>query len=136
MDSDSKMPSELDPALQTAIDRMHELTVWGRWAFVLGLWLTVGAASLWGLRQPIGRLKTVFTWSGLRFGLFGHPISAIGLALCVGMLVSVLVWQSRNILWGLPQDERDRLKATVLRIQQQGDSHPLWKWIYGKKKRD
>jgi hypothetical protein len=132
-DSDSKTPPELDPGLQRSIDRMHELTVWGRWAFVLGLWLTVGAASLWGLRQPIGRLRTVFTWSGLRFGLFGHPIPAIGLALCIGMLVSVLVWQSRNILWGLPMDERDRLKATVLRIQQQGDSHPLWKWIYGKK---
>jgi hypothetical protein len=130
-DSDSKAP--LDPELQRSIDRMHELTVWGRWAFVLGLWLTVGVASLWGLRQVIGRLRDVFTWSGLRFGLFGHPIPAIGLALCIGMLVSVLVWQSRNILWGLPGDERDRLKATVLRIQQQGDSHPLWKWIYGKK---
>jgi hypothetical protein len=133
-DSDSKAP--LEDGLQRSIDRMHELTVWGRWAFVLGLWLTVGVASLWGLRQVIGRLREVFTWSGLRFGLFGHPIPAVGLALCIGMLVSVLVWQSRNILWGLPGDERDRLKATVLRVQQQGDSHPLWKWIYGKKERD
>jgi len=42
---------------------------------------------------------------------------------------SVLVWQSRNILWGLPLAEQEKLKKQVYRIRQQGSSHPLWKWV-------
>lgn len=131
-DAEQNNPPELDPALQRAIDRLHRLTVWGRWAMVVGLWLTLGAWSFWQLRRVIGRLVQIFTWSGLRWGLLGKPLAAMGLAFCVAMLLSVLVWQSRNILWGLPQVERDRLRERVLRIHQQGDSHPLWRWVYGK----
>jgi hypothetical protein len=130
-DSEALQSPEIDPEFQSAIHRLHTLTVWGRWAVALGLWVTVGAWSLWGLRGMIGRLRDVFTWSAVRYGLFNNPGPAIALGLCVGMTVSVLVWQSRNILWGLPVGERDRLHQRLLQIKSQGPSHPLWRWIFG-----
>jgi hypothetical protein len=45
------------------------------------------------------------------------------------MTLAVLIWQSRNILFGLPENEQRRLEQQVLRIREQGQSHPLWKWI-------
>jgi hypothetical protein len=53
----------------------------------------------------------------------------VGLAFCIGMTVSVLIWQIRNILIGLPQPEKQRLEQQVFKIRQQGPSHPLWKLI-------
>jgi hypothetical protein len=120
---------DLDPKFQASIQRLHELTVLGRWLAIIALWLTVGAASLWGLRYPISLMQEYFTWAALRNGLANHPISAMGLGLCIGLTIGVLVWQSRNILFGLPKDEQERLEKMVLRIRQQGESHPLWKWL-------
>ncbi len=118
-----------DPKFRSAVQRLHRVTIYGRWLFVLGLWLTVGSFSLWGLRYPISLLRDYFTWAALRYGLAYHPIAAIGLGLCIGMTVSVLVWQSRNILFGLPRAEQQRLEKMVLKIHQQGVSHPLWRWV-------
>jgi len=114
---------------QKQVQKLHELTVYGRWFFVGFLWLTVGLASLWGLRSEIALWSQYFTWVAVRYGLYYNPLSAFGLAVCIGMTVSVLVWQSRNILLGLPQQERQRLEKHVLRIRQQGETHPLWRWI-------
>lgn len=122
-------PSELDPKFQAAVQRLHRMTVIGRWLVVIGLWLTIGVLSLWGLRYPISLMMQYFTWAALRHGLAGNIAATIGLGLCIGMTLSVLIWQSRNILLGLPADERQRLEKTVLKIRQQGSSHPLWKWI-------
>jgi hypothetical protein len=62
--------------------------------------------------------------------LFGNNIlPTFGLTFCLGMTAAVLVWQSRNILLGLPQQEKQRLEKQVYRIRQQGQTHPLWKWI-------
>jgi len=93
------------------------------------LWLSVGIASLWGLRYPISLLIDHFTWVALRYGLIFHPIPALGLMLCVGLTVAVLIWQSRNILLGLPRRDRHSLEKQVYRIRQQGSSHPLWKIV-------
>lgn len=123
----------IDPKLRSAVQRLHQVTVYGRWLVVLGLWLTVGSFSLWGLRYPISLMRDYFTWAALRYGLVYHPISAIGLGLCIGMTISVLVWQSRNILFGLPPAEQQRLEKMVLRIHQQGVSHPLWRWVAAEK---
>jgi hypothetical protein len=127
--SQSPTPQSLDPQFQAAVRKLHELTVWARWMAVVALWLTVGTASLWGLREPISLLRQYFTWAAVRYGLEYHPISAIGLGLCIGMTVSVLIWQSRNILFGIPKSDQKRLEATVLKVRQQGSSHPLWKWL-------
>ncbi|MCU0551506.1 MAG: hypothetical protein MUC48_19355 [Leptolyngbya sp. Prado105] len=121
--------SKLDPNFQSAVQRLHQLTVLGRWLVVLGMWLSIGALSLWGLSYPISLMRDYFTWSALRHGLANNLLATVGLALCIGMTLSVLVWQSRNIVFGLPKDERERLERMVLKIRQQGKSHPLWKWI-------
>lgn len=116
-------------AFQQEIERLHRLTVYGRW-FVVGLlWLTVGSLSLWGLRYPISLILDHFTWSAVRYGLVFHRLSAIGLAICVGSTLGVLIWQSRNILIGIPDREKKRLEQQVYRIRQQGPTHPLWKFI-------
>ena len=127
---DNSPPSDLDPTLQTAIDRLYRLTVYGRWLLVSGLWLTIGAASLWGLRYPITLLQEHFTWSALRYGLVSNTLPAIGLGLCIGLTLAVLLWQSRNIIWDLPETEKTRLKKAVAQIKQQGETHPLWKWVW------
>nr|WP_199329561.1 hypothetical protein [Coleofasciculus sp. FACHB-1120] len=105
------------------------MTVYGRWLVAGLLWITIGPLSLWGLRYPISLLKEYFTWAAVRYGLYYNPLPALGLALCIGMTASVLVWQSRNILLGIPSRERHRLEQQVYRIRQQGQSHPLWKWV-------
>lgn len=116
-------------AFQQEIERLHQLTVYGRWLVVGLLWLTVGSLSLWGLRYPISLILDHFTWAAVRYGLAFHRLSAIGLAVCVGSTLGVLIWQSRNILVGLSDREKKRLEQQLYRIRQQGPTHPLWKFI-------
>jgi hypothetical protein len=120
---------EQDEVFRQQVERLHQLTVYGRWLFVGGLWLTLGSLSLWGLRYPISLIREYFTWAAVYYGLHFHPLPAIGLATCIAFTTAVLVWQSRNILFGLPKRDRERLKQQVLRIRKQGISHPLWKYV-------
>ncbi|QLE54557.1 hypothetical protein [Nostoc sp. TCL26-01] len=120
----------VEPSLAAQVQRLHELTVYGRWLFVGCLWLTIAPLSLWGLRAEIALWQQYFTWVAVRYGLFYHPWSTLGLGLCLGMTAAVLVWQSRNILLGLPQREKQRLENQVFHIKQQGPTHPLWKWLF------
>jgi hypothetical protein len=92
-----------DPSFTQQVQRLHQLTVYGRWLFVGCLWLTVAPFCLWNLRAEIALWQQYFTWVAVRYGLFYHPLSTLGLAFCVGMTVAVLVWQSRNILVGLQE---------------------------------
>ena len=118
-----------DPIFLQQVERLHHLTVYSRWAAVLGLWMSVGLLSLWHVRHELELWADYFTWAALRYAIIFNRLPAIGLATCIGMTVSVLVWQSRNILWGLPKLDRDRLKLQVWKIRQQGPKHPLWAWI-------
>jgi hypothetical protein len=127
--SQSDLDSQLDPIFKNQIDRLYSLTVSVRWFVIILLWLTVGAYSLWELRYPISLIQEYFTWAAVRYGLAFQPIPAFGLALCVGMTTGTLVWQSRNVLWGIPKKDRQRLAKQVRQIRQQGSSHPLWKWV-------
>lgn len=120
---------DLDPTFKAQVQRLHQLTVYGRWLVVVILWITLGSLSLWGWRYELSLLRSHFTWSAVRYGIFFNPLPALGLALCIAMSVSVLVWQSRNILLGIPRQEQRRLEQQVHRICQQGASHPLWKWV-------
>jgi len=119
----------LDPAFAQQIQKLHRLTVYGRWLFAGFLWLTIAPFCLWDLRVEISLLQQYFTWEGLRYALIFHPLSTLGLSFCISVTTSVLVWQSRNILWGLPLQEQQHLQKQVYRIRQQGSSHPLWKWV-------
>jgi hypothetical protein len=120
---------ELDPIFKNQIDRLHGLTVYGRWLAIALLWLTVGAYSLWELRYPISLMQEDFTWAAMRYGLYFQPLPAFGLCLCVSMTLSTLVWHTRNRIWGLPPHEHRYLVKKVCHIRQQGSSHPLWKWV-------
>ncbi|BAY11571.1 hypothetical protein [Calothrix sp. NIES-2098] len=118
-----------DPAFAQQVQRLHQLTVYGRWLFVGCLWLTIAPLCLWNLQAEIALWQQYFTWVAVRYGLVYHPLSTFGLAFCIGMTTAVLIWQSRNILLGLPPQEKQRLEKQVFRIRQQGPSHPLWKWV-------
>jgi hypothetical protein len=118
-----------DPVFAQQVQRLHQLTVYGRWLFVAGLWLTIAPISLWKLQPEIALWRQYFTWVAVRYGLFYNPVPTLGLAFCIGMAAATLIWQSRNILIGLPKPEQQRLEKQVCRIRQQGPSHPLWKWV-------
>jgi hypothetical protein len=118
-----------DVVFQGKVQKLHELTVYTRWLVVILLWLTVGIFSLWGLRDEIALWLQSFTWAAVRYGLAYHRLSAIGLGLCIGMTLGVLIWQSRNILLGIPVKDKAHLEQQARYILQQGSSHPLWNWI-------
>jgi hypothetical protein len=122
-------PPDPESIFQAEVQRLHELTVYGRWLVVGFLWVTVAPLSWWGLRDEITLWVENFTWAAVRYGLIYHRLPAVGLGLCIGMTLAVLIWQSRNILLGLPRKERQRLEQQVLRIRQQGPSHPLWRLV-------
>lgn len=121
--------TDLDPMFKRRVQRLHELTVYGRWLVVSILWLTVAPLSLWGWRYELSLLRSQFTWIALRYSIVYNRLPALGLGLCIAITLAVLVWQSRNILLGIPQQEQRRLEQQVRRICQQGPSHPLWKWV-------
>ncbi len=118
-----------DPTFAKQVQKLHQLTVYGRWLFVISLWLIIAPVCLWDLQKEIALWQQYFTWVAVQYGLFFHPLSTLGLGFCIGMSLAVLVWQSRNILLGLPIQEKKRLEQQVYRIRQQGQTHPLWKWV-------
>jgi hypothetical protein len=117
------------PPQPQILQRLHRLTVYGRWLAVLLAWLTVGSLSLWQLRFRIQLLMDSFTWVGVRYGLAYHQGATLGLSVCIGMTLAVLVWHSRNLLFGLAKEEQLRLQLQAERIRQQGPTHPLWRWV-------
>ncbi len=122
---------DLDPVFQDQIDRLYRTIVYARWAAIVFLWSTVGLYSLWELRYPIELTREYFTWAAVKYGLYFQPIPAVGLGICVAMMASTLVWQSRNIIWGISEQERERLAKQVCQIRKQGSSHPLWNFVIG-----
>ncbi len=111
------------------VAKLHQITVYGRWLFVLVSWLTLGSYALWNLRAEISLWLDYFTWAALYYGFHFNFVPTLCLSFCVGVTISVLIWQSRNIIWGLPEDEQRQLARKVEKIQAQGKKHPLWKWI-------
>lgn len=109
--------------------RLHRLTVCARWGVVVLLWLGAGLPSLWSLRGEIALWREYFTWVAVWYALRSNFAASLGLGLSVGWMLSVLVWQSRNILWGLPRRERQQLERQVWRIRASGSRHPLWRWV-------
>lgn len=121
--------TELDSDLNRQIKKLHRLTVYIRWLTVLLSWLTLGIFGIYSLRQPISLWFDYFTFSAVRYTIHFNPLPSLCLAFCIGMSVSVLVWQSRNIIWGLSAQEKYRLEQKVKQIIAKGSSHPLWRFI-------
>ncbi|MBW4483192.1 MAG: hypothetical protein KME14_11670 [Tildeniella torsiva UHER 1998/13D] len=118
------------PIYPVTLERLRAIML-RRWWMVSGLlWLTVAPLSLWSLRPEIAQLRQYFTWSTVRLGLAYNRPAAIGLGLCVGLTVALLVAESRYILWGMTKDERQRLEKLCDRITAQGPSHPLWRQLH------
>jgi hypothetical protein len=124
-------PVALDPDFVADLERLDVLTVRLRWAVVVGLWLTIGALSLWQMREPLWLMSQYFTWAALHYAFRFNRWSALGIMICMVMTLSVLLSQSRNILFGRSASDQERLHQQLLRIKQQGESHPLWRWLYG-----
>lgn len=125
-----KTSSEIDPAQEAQLMRLHQLTVYGRW-FVVGLfWLLLAPPSLWVFGPEFRLWQDYFTWTAVRFAIAYHPIAAIALSLCIGLTIAVLIWQSRILLFGLSDEQRQYLQQQLFRIKQQGESHPLWRWVF------
>ena len=123
------MTNESDTNFQREVQRLHKLTVYGRWLTVILLWISVGSFSIWSLRREIGLWLEHFTWAAVYYGLYFHRWPTLGLGLCLGMTLAVITWQTRNALRGLPLQEKQGLVKLVRRIRLQGPSHPLWKLV-------
>lgn len=120
---------EKDPLFEKQVQRLYRVMVYGRWSLVLLLWLIVAPLCLWNLRSEIALWLDYFTWTALRYSIIYNRIPALGLSLCIGLTVSVLIWQIRNLLSGMPATQRKQLEQEVIRIRTQGKTHPLWHWI-------
>lgn len=127
--SESNRPDPHDPQFEQQVQRLYQLMVYARWLVVGLLWLTIAPICLWTLRSEFALWLDYFTWTALRYGLAYHRLATFGLVICIGMTVSTLVWQSRNLLWQIPPAERQRLEKQVMRIRSKGNSHWLWKWV-------
>ena len=118
-----------DPQFLAQLERLHHLFVVGRWVIVIVMWLLIGIVSVWSLRHEFDMVSERFTWAALRYGLAFNIWSTLGLSICIGPTVALLVWQTRNILFGLPKPELARLEKYVIKVREQGESHPLWAYI-------
>ncbi len=119
-----------DPNLEKQVQKLHQLTIYGRWLFVLLCWLVFVPYGLWELRDTISYCQDYCTWAAIRLGLQFNPFATLALAFTIGMTTAVLVWQSRIILGGdLSPKQRYFLEQKVIKIQQMGPKHPLWKWV-------
>ena len=119
----------IQPDFQHQVARLHQFTIYARWIFVLVCWLTLGTYALWNLREEIAICLDYFTWAALYYGLHFNFVPTICLSFCIASTISVLVWQSRNLIWGLPKQEQQQLENRVEKILTRGEKHPLWKWI-------
>lgn len=125
-------PAGADPIYEKQLMRLRD-RILRRWWLINGiLWLTVAPLSLWPLRHDFKLLQEHFTWAAVRYALAYNRLSAIGIALCIGLTVALLIAESRHILFGMTSGERQRLGKMLNRIRQQGESHPLWQQICGK----
>ena len=115
--------------LQKQVKRYYQLTIYIRWTVILILWLTLGIYGIWGIRHEIQLWLEHFTWSALRYGLAFNAFYTLCLGVCIGSTISVLLWQSSHIIWGLSDKEKYYLEQEVKKILVKGSSHPLWKWI-------
>ncbi|MEL6787734.1 MAG: hypothetical protein AAFO76_10045 [Cyanobacteria bacterium J06607_15] len=121
-------------SFSSQVARLHQLTIYGRWLFVITSWLTLGTFALWQLQDEIALWFDYFTWAAVYYSFHFNLIPTICLAFCVATTISVLIWQSRNIIWGLPASEQRQLEQQVTKIQAKGKKHFLWKWINSRKK--
>ena len=124
-----KPPRTRPRSLPAAYQRLHEFYVVVRWGVVALLWLCVGLPCLGLIWDEIALWREYFTWTAVRYTIAYNRWEALGLSLCIGMTLSTLLWQSRNILWGMSLPEHRQLRQQMHQIRRQGKRHPLWRWV-------
>jgi hypothetical protein len=129
LEDSSEDPSDFDSQLQQQVYRLHQITVYSRWAFVAFLWLVIAPLCLWHLRSEFALWLDYFTWTAVRYTIIFNRVASIALVLCVAWTVSTIVWQIRHKGWGMSREERRLLERRVLRIRKRGQGHPLWRWV-------
>lgn len=123
-----KSPSH-PPAHPAQLQRLHRILLAQWWRRVGLLWLGVGSLSLWALRPELAMLQQHFTWSAVRYALAYNRPAALGLGLCWGLSVALLVAESRHLIWGLSALEQQQLEQQLTEIHRQGPRHPLWRLV-------
>lgn len=118
------------PDRQYQLIRLQQAMVMLRWLVAGVVWLIVLVWIALVLPHEVSLLRDHFTWVGLRYAIADHFWFALMLSLAVGLTTSVLVWQSRNILFGLPDREKYRLEQLLTKIEERGRRHPLWFWVH------
>jgi hypothetical protein len=116
-----------EPTRHQAIELLRQQTLRHWWRITAGLWLSVGLLSLWQLRSDIRLWVQYFTWTAVRYALAYNRAASLGLGLCLGLTLALLISESRHLLWGLSRAERARLEKQLSQINRRGPSHPLWK---------
>lgn len=129
MTSDRPLQEQLVSARQ--VQKLYQLSIYGRWLVVGLCWLILAPLSIWGLRDEISLWRDYFTWTAVRYGLAYNPWATLCLSVCLGVTTAVLVGQSKHILFGISPREKYRLQQQVRRIKSAGPSHPLWRWVVG-----
>ncbi|MEM7769730.1 MAG: hypothetical protein AAF327_04385 [Cyanobacteria bacterium P01_A01_bin.37] len=119
-------PGRYDPDFHHELELLHQRSIQSRWLGLGLLWVVVGPVSVWRVRDDIALMVDHFTWASLRYTLAFNPLASLGLVLCFSLTMGVLLWQSRNIFLGLSEHDLKDLEQRLLRIRQQGESHPLW----------
>ena len=98
--------SEID---RFEMNRLHRRQVYRRWLAVGLCWLVLAPVSLWAVRSELAMMHNYFTWVALRYAIAYNRISALGLAFCIAITISTLVWQSCNILFGFSPGYKKQL---------------------------
>lgn len=118
-------PLKLEPKIQ----KIYRINLYLKWITVLIFWLSFGLFGMWELREEIALWQQYFTWSALRYALVYHRLAAIALSICIGLTVGLLITQSRDLLWGISDQEKYRLQQEIDKICAKGKSHPFYKFL-------
>jgi hypothetical protein len=118
-------------AIDSQVQRLILVQTKMRWALVIFLWLTVGTASVWMIREDIALWMEYFTWAAVRVAIRNDQLPYMGLGVCVALTLSTLIRQSWDILFGINKREYHYLVKQVKEIETQGRKHWLWQWVIG-----
>jgi len=117
--------------LKRSVQRLYQITIYGRWVVVVSCWLTLGSFGIWGLREEFSLWQEYLTFAAVRYGLAFNLVPSFCLAFCLGITAAVLLRQSIYFIrGGLSAPERRSLEKQVQKISATGPTHPLWKWVF------
>ncbi|MGD1901024.1 MAG: hypothetical protein ACFB9N_02155 [Geitlerinemataceae cyanobacterium] len=108
---------------------LHRCAVAARWLLVVCCWLAFGVPAMWFLRREFGLWLDFFSWAAMWYAFRVNPWPAFGLLLSFGLTLSTLMWQSRNILFGLAARELAQRHDEAQRLRTQGSRSTLWMWF-------